>query len=418
MPFDVASVRAHFPALAEGAAFFDGPGGSQVPDVVGRAVADTLTSAISNRGTVTPSERRADAVVAAFRSAYADFLGVDARGVVHGRSSTALAYDVGRAVAKQWAPGDEVVVTRLDHDSNIRPWVQLAEAAGATVRWVDFDPATGELQPDDVAAVLSERTRLVATTAASNLIGTRPPVHQIADLAHEVGALYWVDGVHATAHASVDLGALHADVWTCSPYKFMGPHCGVLAADPALLETLHPDKLLPSTDSVPERFELGTLPYEVMAGATAAVDFIASLADLGGEADGSADGTASGSSDATTGRRARIERGMAAVHGHEQALLGVLEPALRDLPGVTVHSNAQARTPTLLFTVEGRDPQEIRAGLAEGGVNAPAGHFYALECSRRLGLGDSGGVRLGLAPYTNEDDVDRLLTGLRGILGA
>ena len=411
MPFDVASVRSHFPSLADGAAFFDGPGGSQVPDVVGRAVADTMTSAISNRGTVTPSERRADAVVADFRSAFADLLGADPRGIVYGRSATSLTYDLGRALAKQWGPGDEVVVTRLDHDSNIRPWVQLAEAAGATVRWVDFDAATGELSADAVAAAISERTRLVATTAASNLIGTRPPVCRIADLAHEVGALHWVDGVHATAHASVDLASLRADVWTCSPYKLMGPHCGVLAADPALLDTLHPDKLLPSTDTVPERFELGTLPYELLAGATAAVDFIASLADLG------APDTASGPvGEASTSRRERVELGMKAVHEHEQALLDELEPALRSLPGVTVHSNAAARTPTLLFTVEGRDPQEIRAGLALAGVNAPAGHFYALECSRHLGLGDAGGVRVGLAPYTSPDDVDRLVGALTGIL--
>ena len=411
MPFDVASVRAHFPSLADGAAHFDGPGGSQVPDVVGQAVADTLTSAISNRGTVTPSERRADAVVAACRAALGDLLGADPRGIVFGRSATALTYDLARALAKDWGPGDEVVVTRLDHDSNIRPWVQVAGAVGATVRWVDFDPATGELSADAVAAVLSERTRLVATTAASNLIGTRAPVCRIADLAHEVGALHWVDGVHATAHVSVDLPALRADVWTCSPYKFMGPHCGVLAASPDLLETLRPDKLLPSSDAVPERFELGTLPYELMAGTTAAVDFIASLADLDGDA------SASGGGDTTTvSRRERVELGMKAVHAHERALLDVLEPAVRELPGVTVHSNARSRTPTLLFTVAGRDPQEIRGLLAEAGVNAPAGNFYAIECSRHLGLGDAGGVRVGLAPYTSEDDVDRLVTGLTGIL--
>ena len=399
MPLDVASVRAHFPSLAEGAAHFDGPGGSQVPDVVGRAVADTLTAAVSNRGTFTPSERRADAVVADFRSAFADFLGADPRGIVHGRSATALTYDFSRALAKGWGPGDEVVVTRLDHDANVRPWVQAAQSVGATVRWVDFDPATGELSSDAVAAALSPRTVLVATTAASNLIGTKPPVCRISGLAHEVGALHWVDGVHATAHASVDLLALKADFWTCSPYKFMGPHCGVLAASPELLGTLHPDKLLPSTDDVPERFELGTLPYEVLAGATAAVDFIAGLDD-----------TASGT------RRERIEASMKAVHAHERALLDVLEPALRALPGVTVHSNAAKRTPTLLFTVDGRDPQEIRGLLAERGVNAPAGHFYAIECSRHLGLGDVGGVRVGLAPYTSADDVDRLITGLREIL--
>ena len=255
-----------------------------------------------------------------------------------------------------------------------------------------------------MAAALSPRTVLVATTAASNLIGTKPPVCRISRLVHEVGALHWVDGVHATAHASVDLAALGADFWTCSPYKFMGPHCGVLAASPELLETLHPDKLLPSTDDVPERFEFGTLPYEVLAGATAAVDFIAGLADT---ASGTARQRAPGVSASSA---------MKAVHAHERALLDVLEPALRDLPGVTVHSNAAKRTPTLLFTVEGRDPQEIRGLLAERGVNAPAGHFYAIECSRHLGLGDVGGVRVGLAPYTSEDDVDRLVTGLREIL--
>jgi cysteine desulfurase family protein (TIGR01976 family) len=400
MPLDVASVRAHFPALTEGAAHFDGPGGSQTPDVVARAVADTLTSAISNRGTVTASERRAEQVVTDCRGALADLLGADPRGIVFGRSATSLTYDLARALAKHWGPGDEVVVTRLDHDANIRPWVQAAESVGATVRWVDFDPATGELSADAVASVLSERTRLVATTGASNLIGTRTPVCRVADLAHEVGALHWVDGVHATAHASVDLAALRADFWTCSPYKFMGPHCGVLAADPALLETLHADKLLPSTDAVPERFELGTLPYELMAGTTAAVDFIATLDETGAGAT----------------RRERIELGMKAVHAHERVLLDELEPALRALDGVTVHSNARSRTPTLLFTVAGRDPQEIRGLLAERGVNAPAGHFYAIECSRHLGLGDSGGVRVGLAPYTSADDIDRLVTGLTEIL--
>ncbi len=412
MPYDVDAVRSRFPALAEGAAHFDGPGGTQVPDVVGRAVADTMTRAISNRGTVTPSERRADQVVAEGRQALADLLGADPRGVIIGRSATSLTYDLARAMAKGWGPGDEVVVTRLDHDANIRPWVQAAEAAGATVRWVDFDPTTGELQVDAVAAVLGERTRLVATTAASNLIGTRPPVCRIADLAHEVGALHWVDGVHATAHASVDLPALRADVWTCSPYKFLGPHCGVVAASPDLLETLRPDKLLPSSDAVPDRFELGTLPYELIAGTTAAIEFLAALSEsdsLGAPGTPLTDhGTAS--------RRERIVAGMKAVHEHELALLAVLEPALRELPGVTVHSNARSRTPTLLFSVEGRDAQEVRGLLAEQGVNAPAGHFYALECSRHLGLGDTGGVRVGLAPYTSEDDVDRLVTALRGIV--
>jgi cysteine desulfurase family protein (TIGR01976 family) len=399
MPYDVDRIRARFPALAEGAAHFDGPGGSQVPDVVGEAVARTLTSAISNRGTLTASERRADGVVRDGRRALADLLAADPRGIVFGRSATALTYDLARALAKGWHAGDEVVVTRLDHDSNIRPWLQVAAAVGAAVRWVDFDPATTELEVEAVRAEVTDRTRLVATTAASNLVGTRPDTAAISAVAHEVGALHWVDGVHATPHGAVDVGAVGADVWTCSPYKFLGPHCGVLAASPALLETLHPDKLLPSSDAVPERFELGTLPYELMAGTTAAVDFLAGLDDLDTPV-------------TPDDRRARLEASMAALHGHEAALLDVLEQELRSMPGVTVYSNAARRTPTLLLTVEGLAVGDVARGLAERGVNAPASHFYAIEASRRLGLGDTGGVRLGLAPYTSRDDVDRVLSAL------
>jgi cysteine desulfurase family protein (TIGR01976 family) len=399
MAYDIERIRSHFPALREGAAHFDGPGGSQVPDVVGAAVATTLTSAISNRGTLTASERRADRVVVECRRALGDLLAADPRGMVFGRSATALTYDLARALAKHWGPGDEVVVTRLDHDSNIRPWLQVTGAVGATVRWVDFDPATGELDTEAVREQITERTRLVATTAASNLLGTRPDTAAISALAHEVGALHWVDGVHATPHTAVDVGSLGADVWTCSAYKFLGPHCGVLAASPELLETLHPDKLLPSSEAVPERFELGTLPYELMAGTTAAIDFIAGLSDLDRPV-------------TPEDRRTRLLESMAGLHEHETGLLGVLEPALRSMPGVTVHSNAASRTPTLLLTLDGRTPQEVARHLADRGVNAPASHFYAIEASRHLGLGDAGGVRLGLAPYTDRGDIDRVVTAL------
>ncbi len=400
MTYDVAAVRSHFPALSAGAAHFDGPGGSQTPTPVADAVAATLTAAIANRGTVTPAEQRAEDVVAECRSALADLLGADPRGIVFGRSATDLTYDFARTLAKTWSAGDEVVVSRLDHDANVRPWVQAAAAAGASVKWIDFDPTTGELTTDDLAAVLSPRTRLVAVTAASNLIGTMPDIPALVRATRERSdARVYVDGVHYTAHASVDLAASGADFWACSPYKFLGPHCGVVAADPGLLETLEPDKLLPSTNVVPERFELGTLPYELMAGASAAVDF---LAGLGPEHQGT--------------RRERLITAYAAIQAHEDGLLAVLEPALRELPGVTVYSNDAHRTPTLLFTVAGRDPQEIRAGLAQRAINAPAGHFYAIECSRHLGLGDTGGVRVGLAPYTDAEDIDRLLRALRELL--
>src|SRR3954452_20700844 len=282
MTLDVAAVRASFPALAAGTAHFDGPGDSQTPAVVAAAVAGALTAPMANRGSVTEAERNADAVVTAARRAVADLTGGDPGGVVFGRSATSLTYEFSRVLSAGWGPGDEIVVTRLDHDANVRPWVQAAAARGATVRWADFDPATGELDPAVVGALLSPSTRLVAVTGASNLIGTRPDVAAITALAHEAGALTWVDGVHLTAHSPIDVTALGADFFVCSPYKFLGPHCGCLVAAPALLETLHPDKLLPSTDAVPERFEFGTLPYELMAGTTAAIDFLASLAGTDG----------------------------------------------------------------------------------------------------------------------------------------
>ncbi|MGY1781457.1 cysteine desulfurase-like protein [Geodermatophilus sp. SYSU D01036] len=396
--YDVAAVRADFPALRAGAAHFDGPGGSQVPRQVAHAVAATLGSPIANRGRLTEAERNADDVVLAARAAVADLVGGDPGGVVFGRSMTQLTYDLSRTLAAAWGPGDEVVVTRLDHDANVRPWVQAAAARGATVRWADLDPDTGELTAEALRAVLSERTRLVAVTGASNLIGTRPDVAALTVLAHDAGALTYVDGVHLTAHAPVDVAALGADLYACSPYKFLGPHLGCVTAAPALLETLHPDKLLPSTDAVPERFELGTLPYELLAGTTAAVDYLAALGGPEGD------------------RRARLTAGMAAVEAHEDRLRERIEEGVAELPGVTLWSRARHRTPTLLLTFADRPAAEVSRALAERRVNAPAGNFYAIEASRRLGLGDAGGLRVGLAPYSDDDDVDRLLAGLRAAL--
>lgn len=401
MTYDVDELRSHFPSLRSGLAHFDGPGGTQAPREVADAIAATLTAPLSNRGTVSPSERNADDAVLAFRRAYADLLGADPDGIVYGRSATQLTYDLSRPLARTWAPGDEVVVSRLDHDANVRPWVQAAAATGVTVRWIDFDPATGEVDPDSVAQAITPRTRLVAVTGASNLIGTRPPVAEIAVAAHAVGALVWVDGVHHAAHSFVDVAALGADVYVCSPYKFLGPHCAVLAASPALLETLHPDKLLPSTHVVPERFELGTLPYEVMAGATAAVDFLAGIVP----------GTGGG-------RRARLRASMEAVDAHELRLRRRLEDGLAELgDAVVLHSRAADRTPTLLLTLPGRRTADAYAFLATRGVLAPAGSFYAWEPFQRLGVADTHGLRLGLAPYSTDDDVDRALAGLRAFLG-
>ncbi|MEZ5116059.1 MAG: cysteine desulfurase-like protein [Candidatus Nanopelagicales bacterium] len=297
----------------------------------------------------------------------------------------------GPCPAKDWGPGDEVVVTRLDHDANIRPWVQAAEAVGATVRWAAFDRQSAELPTWAITDLLHERTRLVAVTGASNLLGTRPDVPAIAAAAHSVGALVHLDAVHLTPHAPIDLPSLGVDFVACSPYKFFGPHHGVLAAAPAVLEAIRPDKLLPSTDRVPERFELGTLPYELLAGTAAAVDVIADLVPGKGS------------------RRERILASMAAAEAYEDTLWHRMVDGLDTIPGVVRYGRPERHTPTVLFSVTGVDSRAVYEHLATRGVNAPAGSFYALEASRWLGLGDDGAVRAGLTPYTDDSDVDRLL---------
>ncbi|GAQ66484.1 cysteine desulfurase-like protein [Streptomyces scabiei] len=398
MALDLTALRAHFPSLATGLAYFDGPGGTQTPRPVADAIAATLTGPLSNRGTISPSELNAERAVAEFRAAYADLLHMPANGIVHGRSATQLTYDFSHHLAKGWKAGDEIILSRLDHDANVRPWIQAAERAGVTVCWIEIDAGTTELDLDSYERALSPRTRLVAVTAASNVLGTKPPVRAIADRAHEAGALVYVDGVHYAAHHLVDVPALGADLFVCSPYKFLGPHCGVLAAAPELLETLRPDKLLPSPDTVPERFEFGTLPYEILAGATAAVDFLAAMDP--------------GTSGTETSRRECLTRSLASVHEHEQSLRTRLQEGLKALgDAITLHSKALDRTPTLLMTLEGHDARDAQTHLATRKVVAPAGSFYAHEPFTALSL-KGPALRAGLAPYNTTDDVDRLLDGL------
>ncbi|MCU1590820.1 MAG: cysteine desulfurase family protein [Frankiales bacterium] len=394
MTYDVEAVRAQFPALAEGLAHFDGPGGTQVPAAVADAVADALRSAVSNRHGDFASSVRADAIVDGARSAVADLLGVDPRGVFFGPSMTANTYVLARTLGATWQPGDEVVVSRLDHDADVRPWVQAAARAGATLKWAEFDEKTCELPTEQYEDLLSDRTRLVAVTAASNAVGTMPDVRAIADLAHAAGALLHVDGVHATPHGTVDVPALGADFYSCSAYKWYGPHVGITVADPALLETLLPDKLVPSSDEVPDRFEFGTSQFESLAGVTAAVDWIASLG--------------SGAS-----RRERVVDAMAAIAAHESQVFTRLYDGLATRDDVTLVGAPSRRTPTVAFTVDGRAPQQVAKALGDEGICVWAGNYYAVELMRRLGLEDTGGaVRAGVVCYTTTDEVDRLLGAL------
>ena len=398
MTYDVNRIRADFPALNAGLAFFDGPGGSQVPSQVGRAISDAITKPISNRNVVTQSERNAEEIVINFRQAVADLINADPGGVVYGRSWTQITYDFSRTLAKTWSAGDEIVVTNLDHDSNMRPWIQAAESVGAIVRWAKIDPETGELPTSAISELLSAKTRLVAVTGAGNTLGTRPDIKAISAAVHQAGALLYVDGVHLTPHTPIDVQEIGADFFGFSFYKLFGPHCAALAADPQLLKTLNNDKLLPATSAVPERFEFGTLPYEIMAGATAAIDYIAEMV----------------SSDKST-RREKILHSMRELESYEEGLFTVMESGILALPGVTTYGHAKKRTPTVYFNLAGYQGAEVYKHLAELNVNAPAGNFYALEVSRALGLGDTGAVRVGLAPYSTLEDVTRLLEGLRDL---
>ena len=396
MTYDVSRIRATYPALAEGHAYLDGAAGTQVPTAVIDAIADAYRAGIGNTHGAFAASNRTDGIVAECRVAVADLVGGHADGVVLGPNMTTLTYRLAGALAKDWGPGDEVVLTTLDHDANVRPWVQAAERAGATVKWAQVDTATGELPADQYRQLVTERTKLVAVTAASNVLGTRPDVAAISALAHAAGALTYVDGVHATPHGPIDVAELGADFYATSAYKWSGPHIGAVIADPALLDTLHPDKLASSPDEVPDRFEYGTSAFADLAGVTAAVEHLAGLDDA-----------------ATGTRRERVLTSMAAVEAHEQALLRRM---LDGLDGVTVYGQAANRTATMYFNVPGRTPEEVAEQLAARHVNVWNGHNYAWEVTAALGIRDSGGaVRAGAVHYTNTDDVDRLVAGVREI---
>ncbi|MHB1875608.1 MAG: cysteine desulfurase-like protein [Streptosporangiaceae bacterium] len=393
MAFEVGKVRAAYPALGDGYAYLDGAAGTQVPESVIAAIGDAYRAGLGNSGGAFPASARSDAIMAGCRAAVADLTGADPGGVVLGPNMTTLTYRMAGALASTWRPGDEVIVSRLDHDGNVRPWVQAAARAGAVVRWAEVDPDTGELPAAQYADLLSDRTRLVAVTAASNVIGTRPDVAAITALARAAGALSYVDGVHATPHVPVDVHALGADFYATSAYKWSGPHIGIVVADPGLLGSLRPDKLVPSTDEVPERFELGTPPFADLAGVTAAIEHLAGL-----------DAAASGS------RRERILASMTAVERHEQALFGTLLSGLAEMRHVTTYGRAARRTPTAYFTVAGMTPEEVARHLATRQINAWNGHNYAWELTGVLGIRDAGSaVRVGLVHYNDESDVRRVL---------
>jgi cysteine desulfurase family protein (TIGR01976 family) len=406
---DVAALRQRFPALARTGEdgrpviFADAPGGSQVPETVIEAVASHLRRGISNTHGAFAASQQTDATVAAARRAAADLTGSDPGEIVFGPNATTLLLHVSRSFGRTLRPGDEVVVTVLDHDANVRPWVLAARDAGATVRWVDVHEDDVTLDLDAFDAALSDRTRLVAFTLASNAVGTIPPAAELVRRAHAVGALVAVDGVHLAQHRLLDRAGLDADVMACSPYKFFGPHLGLLAVRRELLETWTPYKLRPAPDEAPERWETGTQDHEGLAGLEAAVDYLAGLTPA----------AATG-----TSRRARLGAGYDAIAAHERSLAVRFLEGLASLPhvrlfGIGDPSRTGERTPTFALRVGDQEPVGTATELGRRGIYVWDGHYYAITIMERLGLlGSGGAVRIGFCHYHTADEVDRVLQAL------
>jgi cysteine desulfurase family protein (TIGR01976 family) len=407
--FDVAAVRARFPALARDGGtriYFDNPAGTQVPESVVQRVSDCLLHANANLGGRFATSVAAGRVVDDARRAMADMLNAASPDeIAFGQNMTTIAFQISRALAQRFRRGDEIILTRMEHDANVAPWLALARDVGLTVRWIDIDRERHELALDGLGALLNERTRLLCIGYASNVLGTVNDVRCASELARAAGALVFVDAVHYAPHGLIDVQALGCDLLACSAYKFFGTHQGVLWGRRSLLERLQPYKVRPAPGHPPESFETGTQSHEGLAGVTAAVDYLASLGD--------------GAADAT--RRGRLRAAMSAIHAYEATLSERLIAGLSEVPGVRIHGIADRarmsrRAPTVSFTLRGHEPDALARALGERGVYTWHGPSYALEPLRALGLLDAGGVlRVGLVHYNTHEEIDRLIAILKGI---
>jgi cysteine desulfurase family protein (TIGR01976 family) len=402
--------RREFPALrrlidGKPAVFFDGPAGSQAPQRVIDAISNYLSNHNANHGGAFATSRESDALVDATRQQLALFLNAPSPDeIVFGANMTTLTFALSRAIATRWRPGDEVLVTRLDHDANVSPWVRAAEDRGATVHHIDFHRDDCTLDLDDFRRKLSSRTKLVAVGCASNAVGTRNPVQEIVRLAHEAsGALVFLDAVHLAPHAALDVAGWGCDFLACSAYKFFGPHVGILWGRRDLLETLPAYKVRPAPEAIPDRWMTGTQNFECIAGVKAAVDY---LFDLTGRLAG-----------ATTSARPSFEKGFQAIEEYERALGARLLAGLEALPsvkvwGITEPERLRERVPTVSFTHRREKPNAIAEFLGARGIFVWHGNYYALPLTEALGLEPDGTVRVGLLHYNTEEEVDRLLAAL------
>ncbi|MEY2563186.1 MAG: hypothetical protein QOH88_1379 [Verrucomicrobiota bacterium] len=397
-------IRRCFPALERRqnnrpVAYFDGPGGTQVPRAVVEAMTDYLFHHNANTHWAYPSSAETDAIIENARQALADFLGASPDEIAFGANMTTLTFHLGRALGRRYHPGDEIVITELDHHANVAPWRALEQERGVVVRLARMIPATGQLDWDHFAQQVNARTRLVAIGAASNALGTITDVRRAAAMAHAVGAQIFVDAVHYAPHALIDVREMDCDFLSCSAYKFYGPHIGVLYGKRDLLSALDFPKLLPAPDNAPERAETGTQNHEGIAGAGAAVDFLASLAGNGGA------------------RRERLRKTFAALHERGRELLTQLWDGLSRIDGVSLYGPTpdQPRTPTLAFNVDGVSSTDVSIKLADLGVFTSNGDFYATTIIERLGHATDGVVRAGCSCYTTSVEVERLIEAVRAV---
>jgi cysteine desulfurase family protein (TIGR01976 family) len=410
-PLDPAWMRSHFPALAEEIdgrvpIFFDGPGGSQIPGTVLDAMARYLTTSNANAHGAFVTSRETDALIAAARAAVADFLGCDSDEVVFGANMTTLTFAMSRAMGRELRPGDEIVVTRLDHYANVSSW-QALEEHGIVIRMADIHTEDCTLDMDDLARHINERTRLVAIGYASNAVGTVNDVAAVTRLAHAVGALVFVDAVHYAPHGPIDVRALDCDFLACSGYKFYGPHVGLLFGKREHLARLRPYKVQPAPDEVPSRWETGTLNHEGLAGLLATIDY---LAELGRHV-----------SPSVEHRRAALIAAMEASRLYERQLSEHLIGGLSRIPGLSLYGIADTarfaqRTPTVAVRLAGLTPYAAAKALGDRGIFTWHGNFYALGLAERLGIEASGGfLRIGLLAYNTGDEIERLLAALEDI---
>ncbi len=422
--YDVDVVRSCFPSLHVGDhVFMDNPGGTQVAKRVIDRTTDYFTRMNANTGGYFATSEASDDLLVQAHAAAADLLGASSGDeIVFGQNMTSLTFSISRSIGRELNPGDEIIVTRMDHDGNISPWLMMAEDRGLTVRWLDFNRNTFRYDLDDLDRLLTPRTRLVAVNYASNALGTVNDVRAVTERAHAVGAWVYVDAVQYVPHGVTDVQAIGCDFLACSPYKFYGPHQGVVWGRRELLEQLTPYKVRPASNELPTRFETGTLSHEGMAGTLGAIEHLAWVGETMGfaapamESDIGPKGAATRRRTPDPIRRRHIEAAFHAIAEHEHAVFGKLLDGLHAIPGVTVHGpDLHDRVPTVAITKSGTTPEQLARHLGRHGIFSWDGHYYAIEVVRHLGLDRQGGMlRLGLAQYNTADEVDRVLNALTG----